>query len=119
MDSEHRPLRPEEKKLIEKLLEKDFPGRDELRRQLDSVTAKRLDDDGSLTLAVTAGPPAPGRWRVPTEGWCNDIDGMEIQVLLHVKDGMMIMLEIFKLDGSKVSRPPNPEEMGLFQPGPI
>ena len=119
MDSEYRTLKPEERGLIEKLLEEDFPGRNELRKQLDSVTARQLDDDGNLTLRVAGGPPAPVRWRVPTEGWCNDTDGMEIQVLLHVVDGMMKELEIYKLDGSKVLRSPKPEDMGLFQPGPI
>jgi hypothetical protein len=35
MDLTFRPLKTHERELLEKLLEPEFPGRDELRRQLD------------------------------------------------------------------------------------
>ena len=49
-----RPLTTYERELLEKLLEPEFPGRDELRQQLNSVTAKQLHEDGTLDLPGAA-----------------------------------------------------------------
>jgi hypothetical protein len=64
----YRPLKPNERELLNKLLEPGFPGRDELLDQLDSLSAKEIDGDGSLTLQCGPVRPAPVRCRVPTEG---------------------------------------------------
>jgi hypothetical protein len=95
MDRTFRPLETHERELLERLLDPEFAGRDELRRQLDVVTACQILDDG--TLALQCGPclPAPVKRRVPTEGECRDADGGVIQVLLHVVNGVMHELEIF------------------------
>lgn len=119
MDSDFRPPRPNERELLGKLLEGDFPGREELCTQLESVTVKEIDEDGSLALAVASGPKAPVRHRVPTEGMCPDGDGKMVFVLLHVVNGTMNELEIFKEDGSKILRPPAARDLNLFRPGPI
>ena len=50
MDSTFRPLESREREVLEKLLEPEFPGRDELRHQLNSVTAKQVFEDGTLDL---------------------------------------------------------------------
>jgi hypothetical protein len=117
MDSTFRPLKTHERELMEKLLEPHFPGRDELRRQLDFVTAEQIFEDG--TLALQCGPclPAPVKCRVPTEGEC--ADGGVIQVLLHVVDGVMNELEILKVGptkDSKIINPPAPSDLVLFTP---
>jgi Domain of unknown function (DUF6984) len=115
-DSDFRPLEAAERALIEKLLDCEFPGRDELRRQLDSVAAQKVYADGTLALRVLSGQPAAVKGRVPTEGSCPDTDGVMIHVLLHVVNGMMEELEIFKEDGSNVARPPMAGALVLVPP---
>jgi hypothetical protein len=116
MDSDFRTLNAVERALLEKLLDCEFPGRDELHRQLGSVVAQRVDDDGTLALRVASGPSAAVKGRVPTEGKCPDVDGMIIHVLLHVLNGMMDELEIFKEDGSGIARPPTAADLVLEAP---
>jgi uncharacterized protein DUF6984 len=116
MDSDFRPLKAAERALLDKLLDCEFPGRDELRRQLDSVAAQQLYNDGTLALRVTSGQPTAVKGRVPTEGGCPDLDGVIIHVLLHVVNGMMDELEIFKEDGSDVARPPTAAALVLVPP---
>jgi hypothetical protein len=120
MNSEFRPLKTQEREIFEKLLEPDFPGRDELRRQLDLVTAQQVHDDGTLALRCGSCQPAPVRCQVPTEGECSDSDGGEIHVLLHVVNGFMNELEIFKneVPGGKteILKPPAARDLVLFTP---
>jgi hypothetical protein len=116
MDSDFRPLKADERALLEKLLDCEFPGRDELRRQLDYVAAQQVYDDRTLALRVTSGQPAAVKGRVPTEGKCPDVDGVMIDVLLHVVNGMMDELEIFKEDGSDIVRPPTADALVLLPP---
>jgi len=106
MDSDFRPLKTPERELLEKLLDPEFPGRDQLREQLLSVAAQQVHEDGTLALRVLSGQPAAVKHRVPTEGSCPDADGVMIHVLLHVVSGMMDELEIFKEDGTDIVRPP-------------
>jgi hypothetical protein len=103
---EIRPLKASERELLEKLLDHEFPGRDDLRRQLGSAAAQQVCEDGALALRVASGQPAVVKGRVPTEGSCPDADGVMIHVLLHVVNGMMDELEIFKEDGTDIVRPP-------------
>jgi len=116
MDSDFRPLRGSERELLEKLLEHEFPGRDQLREQLLSVAAQQVYEDGTLALRVSSGQPAPVKGRVPTEGTCPDNDGVMIHVLLHVVSGMMDELEIFKEDGTDIVHPPTGGALVLVPP---
>src|SRR5206468_856533 len=72
MDSEFRQLDARERGLLEKLLEADFSGRDELRTQLDSLTAKQIEEDGTLSLRCGSGRPSPRKYKLPFEGICKD-----------------------------------------------
>ena len=116
MDSTFRPLKTHERELLEKLLEPKFPGRDELRIQLNSVTAKQIFEDGTLDLQCGPSPPAPVKCRVATEGECLDADGGRICVLLHVVNGITNELEIFKWGSSSILNPPSASAMVLFTP---
>ncbi len=118
MDSDFRPLDSRERELLEKLFEAEFPGRDELRVQLNSLTAKQIAEDGTLILRCDSGPPAPTRYLLVTEGMCTDADGGQIAVLLHVdKGGFMRMLEIIKYDGSPIINPPSGHDLVSLVPG--
>jgi hypothetical protein len=116
MDSTFRPLKTHERELLERLLEPKFPGRDELRHQLKSVSAKQIFEDGTLVLQCDASPPAPVKCRVATEGECVDADGGRICVLLHVVNGVMNELEIFKWGSSSIISPPSARDLVLFTP---
>lgn len=99
-----------------RLLEPDFPGRDQLLLQVPSVTACELDEDGGLALRCQSVELAPVKQRVPTEGECVDVDGMTIHILLHVVNGLLHELEIYKDDSSRVLRPPAAESISVFAP---
>jgi hypothetical protein len=117
MDSDFRLLSTRERGLIEKLLEADFTGSDELRAQLSSVTGKQIEEDGTLSLRCSAGPPAPTKYRLAAEGTCKDADGALISVLLHVdNEGFMTMLEIIRYDGSPLINSPSADELTALLP---
>jgi hypothetical protein len=116
MDSTFRPLKSEERALIDRLLEPQFDGRDELRLQLLSVSAKLIREDGTLSLQCGSGKPAPTNFRVAMVALCTDDDGVDICVMLHVnKEGFMHMLEIIKYDGSPIIKPPTASSLVLIQ----
>ena len=109
-----RQLELSELRLLEKLLNHEFSGCDELRQQLAGATARQIDDLGGLELQSSLGGRAEVLSRCPTEGTCPDADGVLIHVSLHVVDGRMNELEIFKEDGSKIQTPPNPDLLTVY-----
>ena len=88
METTFRHLQADEMRLLEKLLDHEFPGRDALRVQLSSVTARQIDENGSL--------------------------GGKIAVLLHVKNGRMRLLEVLKEDGSAILRAPTADALSSY-----
>ncbi|HEY1528192.1 MAG TPA: hypothetical protein VGH51_18345 [Candidatus Angelobacter sp.] len=117
MDPGFRKLDDRERGLLEKLLEVEFPGRDELRAQLASVTAKQIEKDGTLKLRCDLGPPAAIKSRLVAEAMCKDEDGGSMSVMLHVdREGFIRMLEVIKYDGTPVIRPPSARELVLLLP---
>jgi hypothetical protein len=117
MDSGFRQLDARERGLLEKLLEAEFPGRDELRTQLDSLTAKRIEEDGTLSLRCDSGSPSPGKYAVAMEGMCKDADGGDMSVMLHLNhQGFMSMLEIIKYGPSPIISPPSARDLVLLLP---
>jgi hypothetical protein len=109
--SEFRPLTSDERAVVSALLAQPFAGRDELVRQLDYVRARTIDDEGSLELTAIGALPAPVQYRVPVDGSLLDVDGVPICVLLHVVDGYMSELEVYKADGSKPLRAIEPKSL--------
>lgn len=103
-----RPLIDHERRLIEKLLSEEFSGCEALRIQLATASVSSIDADGSLEFRVS-GSPAGVKRRVPIEGYYFDTEGDEprpaVHVLLHVVDGMLLELEIYKDDGSPIEIP--------------
>jgi hypothetical protein len=98
--------------LLKKLLEKSFPGRDDLLRQLDGLSVRKIDKEGSLSLRVDQlAPRAEVKDRVVAEGHYSDEDsasseGPKVHVLLHVVKGKLTELEIYKDDGSPIRKGP-------------
>jgi hypothetical protein len=114
METSFRQLATNEISLLQKLLAREFPGRDALRRQLPSVTARQVDERGCLELSYEGDGLAETELGCPTEGTCEDIDGGLIAVMLHVKNGRMRLLEIFKPDGSDTLRSPTGEALKAY-----
>jgi hypothetical protein len=96
------------------LLRAEFRGRDALRQQVASATAHVIEDDGSLAFSVIDGARADIVRRVPVEAELEDVDGVTIHVLLHVADGMLDELEIFREDSRRVQRPTVPTEFRVI-----
>src|SRR5882672_2837261 len=115
MDEIYRSPNAIECALLRKLLEKSFLGRDELSRQLDGLSVKTIDQDGSLSLRpARMAAPAEVQQRVVAEGFYSDEDkspseGPQVNVLLHVVEGRLAELEIYKDDGSPIKRSPSAE----------
>jgi hypothetical protein len=110
-----RPLTSSERELIDRLLEPDFPGRDQLREQLTTARAVEIED-GGLSFICDTTVRAPVKSRVPTEGEYQDADGVTVHLLLHVVDGILRELEIFKDDSSPVVNKPVPSTIDVTAP---
>jgi hypothetical protein len=109
-DSAMRALIPEERAILELLLTKRFPGRDQLLARLDDVLVTGSSCScgcDSVGLAVSrSAPQATVSERVPTDAFGRDPSGVEVGVLLHVIDGFMAELEFYSTtDASGFGRP--------------
>jgi hypothetical protein len=94
-----------ESDLLELLLNQEFPGAPELRAQLPDLEVASIDADGSLSLYPRPDSPvARVDKRVPAEGAYLDNDGMRVHVLVHVVDGRLQELELYREDGKTVNR---------------
>lgn len=111
-----RSLTAYERSLLERLLHLDFPGRNEIRQQIEECDVEVLDSDGSFRFDLKNAPPVVTKFRVPIEAEAMDSDGTKIHVLLHVVMGKVEELEVFKDDGSPVATMPPPEAFELFCP---
>jgi hypothetical protein len=115
METSFRPLLTNERQILERLLEPRFPGRDELRAQLQVATAKTFDEDGCFDIQCSQPvSPAPVKSPIPTEGECADRDGATLHVQLHVVGGIMKCLEMYKEDGSAPLGLPDARSLKLF-----
>lgn len=118
------PKRPEfrdptssEEALIRRLLMEEFPGRDELRAQMERLSVREIDENGSLELVSgSSAPDAAVIERVPTEGRMPDRDGMIVNVLLHVVNGRLNELEIYRDDSGPVEQALIPEKLIVEHP---
>ena len=74
----YRLLTDWERRLILRLLEPAFPGRDALRDQMERTLVCAIDENGSLDLRCDVTSVARVLRRVPTEGEATDRDGTTI-----------------------------------------
>lgn len=109
-----RSLTEDEAALIRRLLVADFPGKEEIEKQISDVSVREIDEDGSLEFRVRGATKAPVERRIPVEAEAEDADGGDVHVLLHVVDGLVDELEFYKEDGSRVLKRPRPEDMRLM-----
>lgn len=99
-----RPLTANESGILAPLLKAEFPGQVQLAQQAARISARPLDADGSLEFAQSDGPLAPVVRRIPVEAEAEDQDGVMIHVLLHVVDGQLKELEVYREDSAPVMK---------------
>jgi len=111
-DSEgFRPLSSTEWRLLDSLLRPDFPGKEDLLNQLASAKVRQIDDDGSLQFRIRGATPAGVNRRIPVEAELEDSDGVTIHLLLHVIDGYLNELEIYREDSLPIKNRIQPEAL--------
>lgn len=114
-ESAFRPLTDAEQQVLTVLLSADFPGKSALQEQATDALAQPIDSEGSLALAPEAGAPsADVVRRIPVEAELEDLDGTTIHVLLHVVDGFLNELEVYREDSGAVQRDLSPHEFRLI-----
>jgi hypothetical protein len=114
-----RELTTEERKLLDFLLEPEFPGRDELREQAKDVQVWGVCTCGcrSMNLQVLeSSPKATVNARVPVEANFQS-DESPTGILLHVVDGRMIELEFVEYDPVIKGVFPPLAQLERFMPG--
>ncbi|MFT4285360.1 MAG: hypothetical protein QM598_11065 [Protaetiibacter sp.] len=84
----------------------DFQGAETLSRQLASIFVEPIDRDGSLHLRPVDPVPVTVSRRIPVEAAYADADGVLVHVLLHVIDGVLDELEVYREDSGPVVIPP-------------
>lgn len=101
-----REFTPEEKLWLQKLMNFDFKGKDAIIKQLQSSKVIGQCACGCKTINIRvdhAIEQYPYSIRVPVEMTAIQSDGIPIVFLLHVLNGYIAELEIFKADSSPVS----------------
>jgi len=107
----------EEIELFKHLLAPEFPGRDQLVKQVNDCLVKTVVPNEWLEIQVNSSVKATKvKYCPPTEGEVKDIDGITIHILLHVKKEKLWVLETYKEDGSRVISLPPVSEIRVFAP---
>lgn len=109
-----RPLSDLEAQLLAVLLGTNFSGRDALAEQVAAASVREIDHNGSLEFAPADGTPAEVARRVPVEAELDDNDGVTIHVLLHVVDGLLKELEVYRDDSGRTQRVLDPGDLRLM-----
>ena len=103
-----------ERQFLDRLLEIDFPGRNDLLDIMADLQVRTLDENGSLGLVCSSPLEARVVKTVPVEAEVTDEDGYTIHILLHMLKGRPYELEIYKDDGSDVKKAPHPSSLELI-----
>ena len=104
-----------ETQLVEQLLGADFKGRDELLAQFRNCKVLTYDDNGSFEIfCVSTDPATLVEQAVPSEGECEDVDGVTVHFLMHVKKNFLKLIEIYKEDNSDIIYLPPPNEIRVL-----
>lgn len=100
--------------MLAALLSTDFSGREAVAEQVAVASVCEIDDNGSLEFAPSDKPPAEVVRRIPVEAELDDSDGVTIHVLLHVVDGLVKEMEVYRDDSGRVQRALAPEDLRLL-----
>lgn len=104
-----------QKQLITKLLSRDFPGAESLRRQAHDFTVENYADDTNGSFAIhpdKAVPAATLEFVVPVEGLAER--NPPVEYLLHTDSGYLTELEVVTYGDSPVDFPIPIEEIRVL-----
>lgn len=114
VDREWRALTEVERALLLRLLESDFDGADELRRQLETARVRGVSDYNDNWGSIDFEPAGNhAACYLMVEAMAPDSDGVPVELLLHVRDGTLEELEIIKADGTEILAFPPAEKFEL------
>jgi hypothetical protein len=103
-----------ERQLLNILLSPDFPGKMALTEQAMTPSVRKIDDNGSLAFAPSEVRRASVIRRIPVEAELDDQDSVTIHVLLHVVDGLLNELEVYRDDSGRIRRALTPDDLRLM-----
>ena len=105
-----RPLTPREQELLQYLLQAEFPGKQALVKQAETLLVSGHCACGCASILfrvdTTSAPSALVQRRIPVEAEGADMDGVIIHFLLHVVQGWLSELEIFREDSEPILKLP-------------
>ncbi len=110
-----------ERAVLLHLLQPEFPGKPELLKQANLAKVRSTCTCGCPSILLTL-PPTTAQakvlQRVPVEAESQDVDGVGIHFLLHVVDGMLREIEIFREDSEPIKKMPALETLSVsaFRP---
>lgn len=105
-----RDFTPEETSVIEKLLCVEFEGRNALKEQLNHTKVIGNCSCGCRSILLSSGSLAPmlsPSQRIPVEMESMDDDGVPVLFLLHVIEGYVSELEVFRADSEPLIKIPD------------
>ena len=105
-----------ETNLLQRLLNADFQGAEGLVRQLATTLVEPIDRDGSLRLRPVDPSPARVSRRIPVEATYTDADGVQVHVLVHVINGVLDELEVYREDSDAVVVAPSDTSLLEVEP---
>ena len=104
------PLTVDIRRILSVLLAAQFPGRVQIAKQIESARGRVVDQDGSIALRA----PADVERTIPVEAEAEDEDGMTFHVVLHVVDGFIAELEIYREDSLPIRGPIHAEALRVL-----
>jgi hypothetical protein len=115
---EARVLTSDERAILDLLLTRDFPGRDALLAQAETVRTTGLSCGcgcPSFTLQPERTLPPADAPRMPTDAHGTDPNGNRVGVLLFVKDGYLSEVEVHSWTGSEIAGLPAASDLTLSE----
>jgi hypothetical protein len=103
--------------LVQRFLTVEFQGREEIGSQIKGATGRWLTNAEAPALIIRVSDTcalANVNTRVSVDGVGHDEDGSELHFLFHVVDGKAAEIEIFRPDGGKVRKLPQPSTISVM-----
>lgn len=107
---EIHPLTAVERDWLDRFLSYDIDGIEQLRAQAATVQARWVESRGQPAMLFSVNPTSPRatvKSRVPVEAMVRDADGMGVHLLLHVVDGYLSEIEVYREDGNPLRHWPD------------
>ena len=102
-------------KMLHRLMEVDFPGKDIVQSQLSEARYRIMDGGRILEIIPQEDciQALPGK-TVPVQGQVFDANGIIAEVLLFIRKGRVYMLEVLCSKEKETGELPSPEKFEVF-----